>query len=226
MTSSCTNAHSPLRTTRIWTDDDTVLPTRDVSLDVSNHQGLAVEVVDGEVEETLDLAGVEVHGDDMVAPGNREHVRDELRGDRRSRLVLLVHAGVRETGDDCGDAAGGGAFAGGDEDEELHEVVVDVAAAGLNDEHILLPDGLRDFDVDLAIRELLHGAGGERHVEPAMSRGSVNHQSLGRLGCLQSCSSPLGHCIGELRMTVPWIAKHGGRKVNKSGIDWKLLTHP
>ena len=67
----------------------------------------------------------------MVAASDGEHVGDELGGDGRAALVFFVHACVGITRDDGGDAAGRGALARGDEDQELHEVVVDVATGGL-----------------------------------------------------------------------------------------------
>jgi len=121
----------PFGTTSIRTNDDSTLPTWNVLLDVGNDERLRVQVVDGEVEKALDLAGVQVHGDHMVAAGDGEHVSDELGGDGRAALVLFVHACVWITWDDGGDAAGRGALARGNEYEELHEVIVDVTTGGL-----------------------------------------------------------------------------------------------
>lgn len=163
-------AHTPLRTTRIRRHYDTVPPIRDVALDVRDEQRLRIQVVDRNVEEALDLARMQVHRDDMVRARGGEHVRDELRGDRRARGVLLVHTRVGEGGDDGGDAARGGGLARGDEDEKLHQVVVDIPAAGLEDEDVLVADGLGDLDVDLAVGELLDGAGDEGDVEPGHDR--------------------------------------------------------
>jgi hypothetical protein len=122
-----------------------------MSFDVGDHEGLRVEIVDGNVEEALDLAGVQVHGDDVVAAGDGEHVGDELGGDGRTAHVLFVHARVGIARDDGGDAACRGALARGDEDEEFHEVVVDVATGGLEDKDVLVADRLENFDVDLPI---------------------------------------------------------------------------
>lgn len=74
---------------------------------------------------------MQVHGDHMVAASDGEHVSDELGGDGGAALVLFVHACVRITRDNGGDAAGRGALARGNEDEEFHEVIVDVATGGL-----------------------------------------------------------------------------------------------
>lgn len=91
-----------------------------MTLDVRNHEGLRPEIVYGDVEETLDLAGVKVHGDDMVAAGDDEHVGDELGGDGRTTLVLLVHACIGEARNDGRYAARRGSLTGRDEDEKFH----------------------------------------------------------------------------------------------------------
>jgi hypothetical protein len=128
------DARRALGPTGIGRDDDAVLDVQ-VLAHPPEGAGLGVEVVDGDVEEALDLGGVQVHGDDVVAAGGLEHVGNELGGDGRAGLVLLVLAGVEEVGDDGGDSAGRGGFAGVDHDQQLHEAVVDVAGAGgLEDE--------------------------------------------------------------------------------------------
>ena len=160
------NKNSPLSPSSIRADDDAILPPLDIPLDVRYHQRLRIEIVNGEVEKALDLARVEVHRNDVIAPGDGKHVRNELGGDRCARLVLLVHARIGEAGDDGCDAPGGRALARGHEYEELHEVVVHVAAAGLDDVHVLVAHGLGDFHVDLSIRELLHRARREGDVQP------------------------------------------------------------
>ena len=66
----------------------------------------------------------------MITSRRLEHIGHELRGDWSSRLVLLVLSSVREIGDDGGDAACRGSFAGGDDDEEFHDSVIDVAGCG------------------------------------------------------------------------------------------------
>ena len=124
----------PFRAAGIRAHNDS---TRDIEIrpDPAQSAGLGVEVVDGDVEEALDLAGVQVHGDDVVTPGRLEHVGHELCGDGCARLVLFVLPRVGKVGDDGGDATCRGSLAGGDYDEELHDVVVDVAGGGgLEDE--------------------------------------------------------------------------------------------
>lgn len=109
---------------------------------------------------------MQVHGDNVVAACHSQHVRDKLRCDGCTRLVLLVHAGIREAGDDSRDAASRRRPARRDKDEELHEMVIDVVAPGLDDENIFVADRLGNFDIGLAVGELFNGAGNEGHAEP------------------------------------------------------------
>lgn len=120
------NRSGALGTTGVRRDNDTVLDL-EVVADPAEGAGLGVQVVDGDVEEALDLRGVEVHGDDVVAAGSLEHVSHQPGGDGGTRLVFLVLTSVREVGEDGGDAAGRGRLAGVDHDEQFHDSVVDVA---------------------------------------------------------------------------------------------------
>ena len=141
----------PFRTTSVRTDDDAVVPPVDAGLDVRYHQRLRKEVVYRYVEESLYLARMQIHRNDVVTSRDGQHVGDKLGGNGRTRLVLLVHTSVRKTGDHGSDATGRGGFAGRNEDEEFHQVVVDIARPRLDDEHVLFANGFGYFDVDLAI---------------------------------------------------------------------------
>lgn len=89
-----------------------------------------VKVVDGDVEEALDLRSVQVHGDDVVAAGRLQHVGHQTRGNGRTRLVLFVLACVGEVWQHGCDATGRSRLARVDHDEQLHDAVVDVARSG------------------------------------------------------------------------------------------------
>jgi len=111
---------------------------------------------------------MEVHGDNMITSSHHEHICNELRRDRRAGFILFVHAGVREARDDGSDPTGGGGFTGGNENEELHEVVVYVATPGLDDEDVFITNRLGDFDVGLAIGKLFNSARYEGHIKAAV----------------------------------------------------------
>lgn len=115
-----------LGTASVRRDDDTVLNLQVVTNPTEGAR-LGIEVVDGDVEEALNLRGVKIHGDDVVAAGGLEHVSHQTGGDGGTRFVLLVLASVGEVGKHGGDAAGRGGLASIDHDEQLHDSIVDVA---------------------------------------------------------------------------------------------------
>ena len=81
-------------------------------------------MVDGDVEEALDLRGVEVDEESAIGAGGDEKVGDKLRGDGDAGTVFAVLARVAVVGNDGGDAACGGAAERVFHDEQLHEVLV------------------------------------------------------------------------------------------------------
>ena len=76
---------------------------------VAGEQRVAEQVVHGDVEEALDLRGVEVHRQHAVSAGAGDEVGHQLGGDGVAALGLAVLTGIAEVRDDRGDAAGGGA---------------------------------------------------------------------------------------------------------------------
>ena len=76
-----------------------------VLLDVADHDGRGEEVIGRDVEEALDLAGVEVEGQDAVGAGALDQVGDELGRDRGARTWFSVLPGIAEIGDDGRDPA-------------------------------------------------------------------------------------------------------------------------
>ena len=112
------------------------------------------QVVEGRVEEALDLPRVQVDADHPVGAGRREHVGHELGRDRLASGRLPVLARVAVVGADRGDALGRGALGGVDHDQVLHERVVHRAGVGLDDEDVTAADGDVVLAVDLAVGEL------------------------------------------------------------------------
>lgn len=116
----------PLCTSCIWTDNNAVLDVQ-VLANPPKSARFRVEVVHGHIEEALNLAGVEVHCDDVVATGSLKHVCHKFCCDWRARLVLLILAGIREVWDYSSNAASGSRFARINHNQQLHERIVDVA---------------------------------------------------------------------------------------------------
>lgn len=109
--------------------------------------------------------------DDMVAPALLDHVRDELCGNRRAALVLLVLARVREEREHRRDAPRARDLARVDHDAELHERRVHRrlrgVAARVDDVHVVVPDGLDDPHRRLADRRLGDLRAAQRDTDPA-----------------------------------------------------------
>ena len=131
-------------------------------LDEHRHRG---EVVDREVEEALDLTGVQVDGHDAVGAGRGEHVGDETRGDRLATFGLPVLARVAVEGRHRGDALRRRALRGVDHDQLFHQPVVDRVGVRLEHEHVGAADVLAVAAVDLAVRERRQRDVAERDVQ-------------------------------------------------------------
>ncbi len=116
------------------------------------------EVVDGPVEEALDLAGVEVDRDHPLGAGGLEHVGDEAGGDRLAALGLAVLAGVAVERAHGGDPLRRRPRRGVDHDQLLHDRVVDRvpvdAVVALDHEHVGAAHALAEARPHLAVGEL------------------------------------------------------------------------
>ncbi len=89
-----------------------------------------------------------------VHTGALNHVRNELRRDRRARRAwAAILPRVAHVRDYCGDARRRSAPAGVHHHQQLHEVVVGWRARGLHDEDIASPHVLHQLDIHLTIAE-------------------------------------------------------------------------
>lgn len=131
----------PFCTSRVGADDHCVGHI-DVVANVRLDQRLCHQVVDWHGEEALDLGSVQIEDDDVVGPGGLKHVGHEFGGDWHSSLVFSILAGVGEQGNNRGDPAGRGLFAGINHDQHLHHEIVDMPVAGLEDEDVLVSEGV------------------------------------------------------------------------------------
>ena len=118
-------------------------------------------------------------------------------GERRADLVVRQIALTRvwEQRQDCGDSSCACSLTCAQSDEQLHEVVIDLAAAGLNNVDVLVADTVANLDASLAISELLQLDVGGRDAEvsaDALSelrvRGTAEDDDIADHGVC-SCSS-------------------------------------
>ena len=122
--------------------------------DIGHEKGGTIQMVDGDVEESLNLVGVEVHADDPVGSGGLYHVGNYLGGDGDMGFVFAVLAGESVVGDDCHDFLRRGALGGVDHQQQLKEVV-GRRNGGLDDEDGATTDGvfIRGLEFTVGILE-------------------------------------------------------------------------
>ena len=96
----------------------------EVLLDVRLEDGRRKEIVRGNIEEALDLPGMQVQRQDTPGPGLRDDVGNQLRRDRRARAWLSVLASIAKIRNDRRHPLGRGATQRVDADQQLHQVVV------------------------------------------------------------------------------------------------------
>jgi hypothetical protein len=113
--------------------------------------GVAQQMIQRDIEEALDLRGVQVHGQDTVCAGSGEHIGDQLGGDGIPALSLPVLTGVTKVGDHSGDPSGRGTAASIDHHQQFHQVVIDRLAGRLNQKHVRTTDSFMERNRNLAI---------------------------------------------------------------------------
>ena len=126
-----------------------------VPADVIFHHLGGEEIVRRDVEKALDLAGMQIDGQNAVGAGLGDQIGHQLGGDRRPATGLAVLAGIAEIGDDGGDPARTGTNQGVDDDQQFHQMVVRRRRGRLDDEDILAAHILIDPDEDFAVSETL-----------------------------------------------------------------------
>lgn len=114
-------------------------------LDIGRHHRRTEQIVCRDVEEALDLAGVEIDRQDAVGAGGGDQVGDQLGADRRARAGLTVLAGIAEIGNDGGDSLGRRALERIDHDQQFHQIVVGRIGRRLDHEHVFAADILMNF---------------------------------------------------------------------------------
>ena len=121
-------------------------------LDVVDEDAGGIQGIHRDVEEALDLVGVEVHRDDAVHMGGSQHVSHQLRADAHAGLVLTVLTGPAEIRYHSDDLMCRGTLGGVNHKQQLHQVV-GRRHGGLNDEHVMPTDALFERRLKLAVGE-------------------------------------------------------------------------
>ena len=134
-------------------------------LDGFHQNRCRIKVIHGNVEEALDLACVQIHGEHAVDTGGDQEIGHQLCRNRHSRTVFAILACIAKERQHGGDAVGAGTPHGIHHDEQFHQVLVGGRAGGLNDVHIAAADVLMDLDEGLAVRKGVERQRAGRHSE-------------------------------------------------------------
>ena len=113
----------------------------------------SIEMIDGYIEESLNLVGMQVHRDDTVHTCHTEQVGNELGSDGYTWLVLAVLTSPSEIGDDSIDGAGRGSLGCVDHEQQLHQIVR-VGEGALHEEDVASTNTLLIRNSELAVRKL------------------------------------------------------------------------
>ena len=154
--------------------------------EVVHKDGGAQQVVHRDVEEALDLVGVQVHGQHPVSAGSGDQVGHQLGRDGVAGLGLPVLTGIAEIGDHGGDPSGGGPLQGVDHNKQLHQRVVHRAG--------------------LAV--LLKGAGGLDHKDVGAAHRLIDRGEVlpvgesAHLGIAQGDAQFCADVFGQLRIGI------------------------
>ena len=146
-------AHRVLRAPCVRCDGDDAVAAEPEVAKVASEELLRRHVVDRDREEALDLARVQVHGQNAVGAGALDHVGEEAARDRLARLRLTVLPRVREPRDHRRDPLRRGELGRLDHEEKLHDVLVDGATPGLDEEDVSAANRFAVATVRLAVGE-------------------------------------------------------------------------
>ena len=176
-----------------------------VLLDVVHEHRERHQVVDGAVEEALDLRCVKVDRHQPVRPCRLVQVGDEAGGDGLASGMLLVLAAVGiERGDD-GDPLGGGPLQRVDHDQLFHQPLVDRGRVALDHEGVRAAHRLLEPHVDLGVgvgeqpgRDQLDTEhGGDRFGQLREGAARAQHQVL-LIGALDATHWPSSFSLASL----------------------------
>src|SRR4051812_29524247 len=138
-----------------------------------------VQVIDRNVEESLQLMLMEIDAEHSIRSGRGDHVRHELCANRNAWLVLSVLARVAIVRHDAGDTRRRSAASGVDEQQKLEDVLGRWIRR-LNDEDIEAPNVLVDAHRNLAIGELAEADLAK--IDAKMLRDRLRESAVGRAG--------------------------------------------
>ena len=113
-------------------------------------------MVHRDVEETLDLLCMQVHGENTMSTGSNDEVGDKFGGDGDTWLILSILARISVEWQDSRDSFGAGPSQGINHDEHLHQMLIRWWRSGLDNEDVLPTHVFLDLYECLSIGKRTH----------------------------------------------------------------------
>src|ERR1035441_4156373 len=135
-------------------------------------------MVDGNIEEALNLRRVQVNEEGAVGAGGGQQVGDELGADGHAGTVLAILARVAVIGNHHRDARCRGPLERVNHHQQLHQMLVHRVAGGLDDKNIDAAHVLQQLKVNFAVGKALHL--GFAHLNPNVSGDLLGQRPVGR----------------------------------------------
>src|SRR5690606_26493186 len=134
--------------------------------DIAQQHGAGIDVVNRDIEETLDLVSVQIHGHDAINADNLQHIGYDLGRDRHTcRTWATILAGITEIRNGSCNTTCRSTTQRIDHHHDFHEIVVGGCAGRLQYENVFTADVLVDFHHDFAIRKATYGHFPQGHIE-------------------------------------------------------------
>ena len=153
-----------LRVAQVRRHDDRVLQGTAAEMLRQHLEG--VQVIDRHAEEPVHLFRMQRHRQDAVGARRRQQVRDQPRGNRDARRVLLVRAGIGEVRDHRRDARRRRSPRRIQHQQQLHQVLLHGRHQRLDDEHVCLPAIDFELHAQTVVAEGGDGGRAESHLQP------------------------------------------------------------
>ena len=152
-----------LRKARIRGDHDEVRQLFADNLFTQDRQG--IQVVHREVEEALDLGGVQVQRDHTIGSGHFDRIGADTGSDGDPGFVLLVPLGIAKIGHNDRHRLGTGALQRINPEEKFHEIVISRKDGRLHEIHVAPTDIVFDPHEQIPLREAQHFPRPRLHVQ-------------------------------------------------------------
>lgn len=96
--------NQPLSTPRIRTNNHTI-PNLQILPNPPQRTRLRIQIIHRNIKEPLNLTSMQIHRNNMITPGRLQHIRNQLRTDRRPTLIFFILTRIGEVWDDGCDAS-------------------------------------------------------------------------------------------------------------------------